>query len=609
MSAWRVPGLTIVLLWLTSGCTSPMKIDVGGTCILNSDCNQGLVCTWGKCHDACHTSADCPAGQSCVTSKDQSNVCQLPGEMYCIYNHDCPTGLICGVDQKCRKQCQVDVDCPYGQICTSEQTCVELNHSPFVLDGGVASAGGAGGVNGTSGASGSGGRGATGDAGVPDVPGAQPDVPINGTGGAGTGGTAPAGTATTGGSTATGGSTSAAGVSSFGGTGGTGEATDSASAGPAGLAVIHGSSDYTSSLLSLVDPATGTLVHDNCLNSGSVAPQLSQALSGGVVLPSAPLPGHPLVLIDSLNSALVWLNPTDCTVVRQLSVGTGFKAFPHDVVAVSPNKFYVTRYMTNSSPTADPSDLDEGGDLLILDLDLGKAVGRIDLAPYAAGGVGINPNPDRARVLDGKIYVTLNNFSADMTTQAGPGRVVVVDPTTDTVSKIIDLPAFKECSAIVPVPGQQGALAVACSGFFSDGADQINSSGVALIDTSVSPATVAPLMAAAFGRPLSFADLAVVSSTLAFIIVTGDFSGTAPDQLWQFDFARGVPQKVLDASSAWVLGGLVFDPAAQRLFLGDANPQSPKLHVFDVTVSPPAELASLNSDPAKGLLPRYLGLY
>jgi hypothetical protein len=382
----------------------------------------------------------------------------------------------------------------------------------------------------------------------------------------------------------------------------------SGSAGPTGLAVVHGSIDYTSSLLSLVDPATATLAYDNCLNSGSLAPQLSQALSGGVVLPSAPLPGHPLVLIDSLNSALVWVNPVDCTVVRQLSVSTGFKAYPHDVVAVAPNRLYVTRYSTNSSPTSDPSDLDEGGDLLILDLDLGKAVARIDLAPYAAGGVGINPNPDRARVLDGKIYLTLNNFSADMVTQAGPGRVVVVDPTTDTVTSVIDLPDFKDCGAIVPVPGQQGALAVACSGFFSD-PDRINSSGVALIDTSVSPATVTPLMAAAFGRPVSFADLAVVSPTLAFVVVTGDFSGLAPDQLWQFDFARGVPQKLLDASSAWVLGGLVFDPTTQRMFLGDANPQSPKLHVFDVSVSPPAELASLNSDPAKGLLPRYLGLY
>jgi hypothetical protein len=386
-------------------------------------------------------------------------------------------------------------------------------------------------------------------------------------------------------------------------------ATDSAGGTVSGLAVVHGSIDYTSSLLSLVDPATATLVHDNCLNSGSVAPQLSQALSGDVVLPSAPLPGHPLVLIDRGNNALVWVDPASCAVTRQVSVSTGFAANPHDVVAIAANKSYVTRYKTNPKPTADPSDLDEGGDLLVLDLDLGKAVSRIDLSPYATGGAGINPNPDRARVVDGKIYLTLNSLSADMVSQAGPGRVVVVDPTTDTVSSVIDLPNFKDCSAIVPVPGQPGALAVVCSGFFSDGANQINGSGVALIDTSVSPATVQPLMAAAFGRPLAGSDLAVVSPTLAFAIVPGDLSGSPSDQLWQFDFTRGIPQKLLDASASWVLGGLTFDPDSQRVFLGDADAQSPKLHVLDVSVWPPAEMPSLVSDPAKGLLPRTLALY
>ena len=171
----------------------------------------------------------------------------------------------------------------------------------------------------------------------------------------------------------------------------------------------------------------------------------------------------------------------------EISVSTGFAANPHDVVAIAPNKFYVTRYSSNPKPTPDPSDLDEGGNLLVLDLDLGQAVSRINLSPYATGGAGMNPNPDRARVLNGKIYLTLNSLSADMVSQAGPGRVVVVDPATDAVSSVIDLPAFKDCSAIVPVPGQPSALAVVCSGFFSDGADQINGSGVALIDTSVSP--------------------------------------------------------------------------------------------------------------------------
>ncbi len=66
----RLVGLMVVSAWLAAGCTSAKKIDVGGTCILNSDCNGSLVCTMGKCHDACHTSADCLAGQSCVKTDD-----------------------------------------------------------------------------------------------------------------------------------------------------------------------------------------------------------------------------------------------------------------------------------------------------------------------------------------------------------------------------------------------------------------------------------------------------------------------------------------------------------------------------------------------------------
>ena len=150
---------------------------------------------------------------------------------------------------------------------------------------------------------------------------------------------------------------------------------------------------------------------------------------------------------------------------------------------------------------------------------------------------------------------------------------------------------------------------MACGGAFADGADRVKGSGVVLIDTSVSPATVQPLMAAAFGRPLSFADLAVVSPTLAFAVLPGDFSGSPPDQLWQFDFTRGVPQKLLDGGTDYVLGGLVFDPETQRVFLGDADAQTPKLHVLDVSVWPPAELPSFSSDPAAGMLPRNLGLY
>jgi len=234
-SSPRVLGLLVVSACLAAGCSSAKKIEVGGTCILNSDCNSPLVCTAGKCHDACHTSADCPAGQSCITASDQSTVCQLPVETHCIYDSDCPTGLKCATDQRCRNQCQDDVDCFPGQICTTTQTCaepnqVDSNNNLFPPDGGVSSSGGASGIvdaaicpagtetcacypNDTCnagltcashlcvsmGAGGSGGGSS--DAGVRDAPGAQPDVSIGGTGGGGGGSSGVGGTTSTGGTT------------------------------------------------------------------------------------------------------------------------------------------------------------------------------------------------------------------------------------------------------------------------------------------------------------------------------------------------------------------------------------------------------------------------
>ena len=80
----RVLGLMIVPAWLAAGCGGAKGLsqakDVGGPCVLSSDCNQPLVCIMERCHAECHTSLDCPDRQSCITANDQAKVCQLPGE-------------------------------------------------------------------------------------------------------------------------------------------------------------------------------------------------------------------------------------------------------------------------------------------------------------------------------------------------------------------------------------------------------------------------------------------------------------------------------------------------------------------------------------------------
>ena len=250
----RALCLIIVSSWLVVACSdSAKKIEVGGACILNSDCNQSLVCTMGKCHDACHTTADCPAGQSCITVADKSTVCQLPVEVHCVYDSDCTPPLTCAADQRCHNQCQSSVDCPAGQTCTTSKTCaepnqVDSNNNLIPADGGVASSdasgsGGAGGSIGprpdasadhgsdmlrsTGGANSTGG----GSGGAPGTGGsisqsldASIDLPVDAP--ASTGGTpAAGGSPATGGSPAAGGSLATGGTPTSGGTPATGGTT------------------------------------------------------------------------------------------------------------------------------------------------------------------------------------------------------------------------------------------------------------------------------------------------------------------------------------------------------------------------------------------------
>ena len=55
---------------------------VGASCMLNTDCNDPLTCNFGKCHQACARSRDCPPGELCVEVSGYG-VCQLPTESSC----------------------------------------------------------------------------------------------------------------------------------------------------------------------------------------------------------------------------------------------------------------------------------------------------------------------------------------------------------------------------------------------------------------------------------------------------------------------------------------------------------------------------------------------
>jgi hypothetical protein len=375
----------------------------------------------------------------------------------------------------------------------------------------------------------------------------------------------------------------------------------------AGLAVVD--SDYTSTSISIVG-ATGALVKDDCINSGTrAAGKLSFTLSGDVVLPSQPQLGGDLWLVDRGNAALTIVTPPTCAVSGQITVGTGFESDPHDVAVLSATKLYVTRYNTNVAP---PNVLATGDDVLIVNRTTGSVTGRIGLTAYAAPVTGftIEAQPDRMVIAGGKVYVTLGSQDAKFMA-AGEGRVVVIDPGSDTVLGTIALAGLEGCSAIQYVPALT-SLFVSCGGSFSD-ADQAAASGVAQIDLSTATPTVHVTKASVVGgQPVNFSWIGVLSATQGFAATLGSFPfGTTPgtnDALYMFNPTAGTATPVSLAAGAFDLGGAVV--GAALLFVPDATTTKPLIHVFDVPATgAPTERTPFAPDPSKGLPPRQIAWY
>jgi hypothetical protein len=375
---------------------------------------------------------------------------------------------------------------------------------------------------------------------------------------------------------------------------------------PAGIAVL--SSDRTSTALSLVALDGTVVMKDQCFHSGSQSPQLSAALSGDVVLASSPQPRNEIAVIDRKNGTVTWLDPDTCGVLRQMNVGPGFSSNPFDLVGGLPGgKGYVARYGT------DPGNPTIGSDLLIIDTDKATATGRIDLRAFAPAvappGMPILPDPAHVAAVGDRVYVLLNNLSADYNT-AGVGRVVVIDPSTDAPVGTIDLPGLQNCGAMqVIAEASAPALAIGCSGVFSAGPAQIASAGIAWVDLAQTPALVTVVKSAGFGRPVSGFDVGVLDPGLGFTVVSGEFGMPPNDAVWAFDFQGAAPRKIFESDSSFSLS-LTLDRDRRRLYVLDAGKASPRVHVFTIPVGgAPAELGSFASNPMAGLPPRQLALY
>jgi hypothetical protein len=376
-----------------------------------------------------------------------------------------------------------------------------------------------------------------------------------------------------------------------------------------GLAVIN--SDYQSISLSLIDPATLAVSKDNCVNSGTQSPKLTTAFSGDVVLPSQPLTGNPLILIDRKNSTLTWINPGSCAVERQINVGTGFAANPQDVV-IADGKLFISRYEKNPNPTPAANDYDEGSDVLIVDATSGQPVGRIDMTSQVTTTPKPTlPRPSRMVLAGGKIYVMLQNigpnFAAD---EIGAARIVIIDPATQKVTDKIDFATLQNCGGLEAIETPAGLVA-SCNGNFgkTDGT-QINGSGAVFhpLESASEPQTI--VAASVFSRPASFSGAAVLDYDSALVPVPGEFSGTPADAVWFFDYRNKTAKKVFTASGGFVIGKLAIDRARKRAFVPHANAAKPRVQVIEMQTSgTPTVGSEINASTATGLPPREIAWY
>jgi hypothetical protein len=377
-----------------------------------------------------------------------------------------------------------------------------------------------------------------------------------------------------------------------------------------GLVVVNNDPNFATTSISLLDRSTGQVTRGDCIDSAAHPPGVTLALGGDVAVPSWPQPGHPVLLIDRTNSVLTWLDPATCAPTHQLDVSTGFAANPHDVIGVSPTKAYVTRYGFNPTPTPDPTDRDDGDDILIIDPSVPAITGRIDLSSYAipVTGAVMKARPDRARLIGSTLFVALNEINDDFEHALAHGRVIAIDTATDHVIATIDIPELADCADLSYVESSK-TLVVLCTGNYL--ADQLQTSGIAYIDLTASPPVeVRHQMASAFGgRTLGAYTGIARDGALGFGVTPGEFGGTPHDQLWSFDVASGQATPVTDAMDSFVYGTVLIDPGHQRLYLTDASGNAPRVQIYDYSSSTAMHQTAVTTDAEHGLLPRAIAWY
>lgn len=362
-------------------------------------------------------------------------------------------------------------------------------------------------------------------------------------------------------------------------------------AGAVDLAVVSG--DFTSTVISLL-AADGSVTAANWINSGTTAPGLTATLGGDVVL-ATQSPAGTLGIVDRFGADVVTrFCVASGSLIGQLRAGAdGFSANPQDMVVIGERGF-ISRYEQNADTSAAPAD--RGSDLIGFDArTMTRNDERVDLSEVGGSVVGsegamvdILPRPARITQAGAYLVVGLERLPADLFGSGrgfGEGTVAIVSLADLSVTGHV-LTGTANCGQVVPVPGADDEVVVACKGYsnvaFGDVAGERATSGLFRLRVGTD-GSVTELDAWRVSDESAAAVNSVVAlgGDLVAGVATGTFGETG-DVLSLTALGSGEQDDVLDSEEAFVLGqgalvgDVLFVPDAttgvamlQRVQLGD----------------------------------------
>ena len=387
---------------------------------------------------------------------------------------------------------------------------------------------------------------------------------------------------------------------------GIGDASADASAlgSPAGI-VVAATDEVQSANIGIMD-RDGSVLSQSVLSTASVPAGFSTALGGDLAFPSTPNLTAEITILDRYPSSVItWLDVSTARVRAQLSVATGFAANVHDYAQVSDTKAFVTRFDSNPNPGRQP--FDAGGDLLVIDPSAAQITASIDIGSALPPQNGYSPHPDRARIINDKLYVVVPYY--DKNHYSDVSYLAKFDAKTEQLEDHLLLNGLSGCSGLDVSP-DSGSVAIACSGRWQ-GTSEAQPESSAIIGVTLAPLLRELWRVSALStdaRPFAFA----VSFADSKHVLTSRLGNLGPpiveDSIELIDITSGSVTTVLESVGQPVtLGVGPCTIAHAQCFVSDAGRNQVVRFDFD-NGGGYAKAAFVWNDPV-GLPPRVIGFF